>query len=426
VKATAAARSAGVLPGRAVSLLAIAAIAAACTETPLEEVDPASAPGQSTPTVEIEIPVDALPFWRDTAYAGYAIPATSSLRLLADSADLQARVLGRVFNLPDSILVTDTTRAVERFDAAFFRLLVETGDTVFAAGGAEVEVFAIETPYVQREATWGLAADGEPWTTPGGDLGALLATAAFDSLRDTLVVPVVVDADSLLRSWRSSNGEPGFVVRVTGAGTVLDVRALALGFEASVTGIDTLVSGFRTPGGATMLFDPETPAPGSALRLGALPAARIYTSFDLPDTWDDVPIRGSTVNRAALVFRAGPSEPAPFTLMSTLAVTAVQLLADPFVIGPKTPVGLTLSSGSVPLDPEGLGETGGELVVPITSLVALWAVADPDSAPALRVGLIADPEGGALGYQRLGSSSDAGLRPSIRMLVTPRVPFRLP
>jgi len=407
-------------------LLAIAAAASACTENPLQEVDPDSAPGQSTPTVEIEIPVESLPAWRDTSYAGYSIPATSSLRLLADSSDLQARILGRVVNLPDSILVTDTTRAVERFESAFFRLLLRTEDTVLAEAGAEVEVLALERSYVQREATWELAADGDPWTTPGGDLGALLATVALDSLRDTLVVPVVVDADSLLRSWRDTDGEPGFAVRVRGAGTVLDVRAVAIGFEATVTGIDSLISGFRTPIGGTMLFDPATPDQGATLRLGALPAARIYTSFDLPDPWDDVPIRGSTVNRATLVFRAASAEPAPFTLESTLAVTAVQLLADPFVVGPKTPVGLTLSSGAVPLDSASLAEADGELVVPITSLVALWAVADPDSAPALRVGLIADPEGGSLGYQRFGSESDAGLRPSIRMLVTPRVPFRLP
>lgn len=412
--------------GDAAILLAIAAAASACTESPLQEVDPDSAPGQSTPTVEIEIPVDSLPAWRDTTYAGYAIPATSSLRLLADSTDLQARLLSRVDNLPDSIFVEDTTRALESFESAFFRLLVETDDTVFAAGGAEVEVLALERSYDQREATWELAADGEPWTTPGGDLGELLATAAFDSLRDTLVVPVVVDADSLLRSWRDTDGEPGFAIRVRGAGTVLDVRALALGYEAAVTGVDSLVPGFRTPSGSTMLFDPATPEPGSTLRLGALPAARIYTSFDLPDTWNDVQIRGSTVNRATLVFRAAPPEPLPFELRSTLAVTAVQLLADPFEVGPKTPVGLTLASGSVPLDSASLEEADGELVIPITALVALWAVADPDSAPALRVGLIADPEGGSLGYQRFGSEADAGLRPSIRMLVTPRVPFRLP
>ncbi len=417
---------AGARRGAVAAGLAIAATAWACTENPLQEVDPASAPGQSTPTVEVEIPVDALPAWRDTTYAGYAIPATSSLRLVADSSELQARVLGRVFNLPDSILVADTTRAVTSFDEAFFRLLVETDDTVFAAAGARVEVLALERPYVQRETSWALAEAGVPWTTPGGDLGTLLAAAAFDSLRDTLVVPVVVDADSLLRAWRDSDGEPGFAVRVTGAGTVLDVRALALGFEASVSGIDSLVTGFRTPGGSTMLYDPPTPEPGAALRLGALPAARIYTAFELPDSWDDVPLRGSTVNRASLVFRAAPPEPAPFTLGPALAVTAVQLLADPFEVGPKTPVGLTLSAGAVRLDPDGLEEADGELVLPITSLVALWAVADPDSAPALRVGLIADPEGASLGYQEFGSESDPDLRPSIRLLVTPRVPFRLP
>lgn len=406
------------------ALAALAATATACTEHPLEEVDPASAPGESTATTEIEIPVDLLPRWRDTTYVGYTIPSSSTFRILADSAEFQARLLGRAANLPDSILVSDTTRAVERFAESYFRLLVDTGDTVFAADGAEVEIYSLTRPYVQAEATWLQAADGEPWTTPGGDIGDLVAAAAFDSIRDTMLVPVVVDADSLLSAWRDAEGEPGFLVRVTGPGTVLDVTALAIGFEAELAGLDSLVSGLRTPGGSTILVDPQTPDPGTTLRLGALPAARIYVSFDLPDSWDDVPLRGSTINRAVLVLRAAPPEPEPFTLEGTLAVTAVQLLADPFEGGEKTPVGSPLTSRGVPLSPEDLEAADGEFLVPITSLVALWAVAE--APPALRVGMIADPEGADPGYQGFGSAEDAGLRPSIRLLVTPRVPFQLP
>jgi hypothetical protein len=413
-------------PRAGLVLLALAAAASAgCTESPLEQVDPASAPGQSTPTTEIEIPVDALPSWRDTTYVGYAIPSTSSFRVLADSAEFEARLLGRVLNLPDSIAVADTTRGIERFADSFFRLLVDTGDTAFAAAGVEVEVYSLGRPYVQRETSWTLAAGGEPWTTPGGDLGELVAAAAFDSIRDTMFVPVVVNADSLLTAWRATDGEPGFLIRVVGPGTWLDVRGVAIGFDAALTGLDSLVTGLRTPGGSTVLFDPQTPDPGGTLRLGGLPAARIYAAFDLPDTWQDLPLRGSTINRASLVLRAAPREPEPFALERRLAVTAVQLLADPFEVGEKTPVGLQLS-GSVPMGPEELEAAGDELLVPITSLIALWAAADPDSAPALRVGLIADPEGGDPGFQRFGSGEDAGLRPSLRILVTPRVPFRLP
>jgi hypothetical protein len=102
------------------------------------------------------------------------------------------------------------------------------------------------------------------------------------------------------------------------------------------------------------------------------------------------------------------------------------LLADPFVVGPKTPIGLSLGPNVV-LNPTTITEDGAELAMSITPLVFAWAASPPDSLTVLRVGLQALPEGRDPGFWRFGSAEDVpALRPSVRMLVTPTVPFRLP
>ena len=84
-------------------VLGLAVLLASCTERALVEVDSDTAPGQATPTREIEIPVQGMISWRDTTYSGYEVPATSSYRVLADRSDLQGRLLARFETIPDSI-----------------------------------------------------------------------------------------------------------------------------------------------------------------------------------------------------------------------------------------------------------------------------------------------------------------------------------
>ncbi|MBK5098275.1 MAG: hypothetical protein JJE01_10865, partial [Gemmatimonadetes bacterium] len=132
------------------------------------------------------------------------------------------------------------------------------------------------------------------------------------------------------------------------------------------------------------------------------------------------------INTASLVFRPGPAAPVPFLLEYPLEITVFRLLADPFVVGPKTPIGATLGP-NVLLDPDAMVEDDAELVMSITPLVQVWSLAQADSLTVLRVGLQALPEGRDPGFWRFGSAEDIqALRPSVRMLVTPTVPFRLP
>jgi hypothetical protein len=403
----------------------------ACTERAVLEVDSETAPGQATPTTEIEIPVDGMISWRDTTYSGYVVPSTSPYRVLSDSADLRSRLLARFETIPDSIDVGTIQQPIESYANGQFRLIVDSAASVIPETGLELEVIALTRGYEERDATWSLAADDDPWTEPGGDLGERLAAlridAPFDSTSsDTLFVPFVVSTDSVLSSWAASDGEPGLAIRAVGPGSSVDVRTLAVTFDVKPVGQDSLISAARSPAGYTIIFDPETPPPGGESRIGGLPSSRIYLDFELPETWEGLQLKGSTINAASLIFRPLDPPPIPFRLEDPLEVISYQLLADPFEVGPKTPIGGVLGPPYL-LDPDDLTEGDSELQLSITPLVLIWSFAPEDSLRVLRIGVQASPEGRLPGFWEFGSAEDVTtLQPSVRMLVTPRVPFRLP
>lgn len=409
----------------------VALFAVGCTERALLEVDADSAPGQKTPTEEVEIPIEGMLSWRDTTYIGYSVPATSSYRVIADSTRLQSRVLGRVQTIPDSIDTSVGRQAIEEYVDGRFRLVLDTVVSHVPSSGMDLEILALNETYEQEQTTWTLREEDVPWSTPGGELGELIASttidAPFDSVTsDTVFVPFVASTDSVLSAWSRTEGEPGYAIRVSGSTAYVQISSVALVFDARPEVQDTLIRLARSPSGSTVIFDPETPDPGQTSRLGGLPSSRIYLDFELPDTWQGLQLKGSTINAAALVFRPADPAPIPFLLEYPLEVTTFELLADPFVFGPKTPIGPTLSA-PVLLDPEAITEDDAKLVVGITPAVLAWSLAESDTINVLRIGLRALPEGRGLGYWRFGSAEDLpALRPSVRLLVTPRVPFRLP
>ena len=414
-----------------IGLAAVALVVAGCTERALLEVDPDTAPGQKTPTEEIEIPIEGLLSWRDTTYTGFVIPSTSNYRVVADSVDLQSRLLARIETIPDSIDTATGQEAIEAYANGRFRLIVDTVFSEIPADGMDFEVYSLTRRYDRQQATWTLAETDVPWSTPGADLGERIASltidAPFDSTAsDTLFVPFVVSTDSVLSAWLATGGEPGFAVRASGSTSFVQVRSIALMFDAIPELQDTLIAVARAPAGLTVIFAPETPDAGQTSRLAGLPSSRIYLDFELPDSWQGLQLRGSLINTASLVFRPGPAAPVPFLLEYPLEITVFRLLADPFVVGPKTPIGATLGP-NVLLDPDAMVEDDAELVMSITPLVQVWSLAQADSLTVLRVGLQALPEGRDPGFWRFGSAEDIqALRPSVRMLVTPTVPFRLP
>ena len=413
-------------------LVSMVAVVGACTEDPFLAVDSESAPGVATPTLEIYLEAGELPSWRDTTYWGFVVPNSASFSLLSDREELRARPLGRFSTIPDSVFVDTLRLAIDSFTAAAIRLSVDTALSELPSDSVELSAWTLSRSFDADEATWKLARKGEPWTTPGGDLETLLGADTFSfevdslgSLIDTAVVRFEGNVDSLLTAWRDSEGEPGFAVVLSGPGGVLRTSVISLVAQAVPEGLDTTVTIVRGALPGTFIFDPPTPQPTTRLRLAGLPSARYYMDFVLPDSLGFIPLRGSTINRATLEFRptAAPSE--PFDLKADIFAQAARLLADPFVFGEKTPIGSPLGDQEL-LRPDSLA-SGNTMQYDITSLVRRWSLANADSVPPLRVGIIPIPENRQFGFWEFFSEEDGpGLRPVVHLLFTPNPTFLLP
>lgn len=410
--------------GWLLAVLGIASIAA-CTEDTLTGVDPDSAPGEGQATVEIELSATEVPAWRDTTYTDYALPSTSSSRFVAQTTDFRARILARFATLPDSVFVGEERLAVESFESGRIRLVLDTIASEVPDAGSSIEAYALARGFVTREATWSNAANAEPWTEPGGDLGELLGALDIEELvADTMFLPLTIETDSLLKAWLADDGGTGLALLSGVDGTFLAIAQVVLAFDVKPVGRDTLVETLRSATANTFVFDPPTPAPGSELRLGGLPAARTYVSFELPETLNGVELRGARINRATLLLTSTGTPAAPFATTDTLLASTFSLLSDPFDFGPKTPVGVN-TSNPVQILPEDM-EAGGELELPITSLVQDWAASDPDSVPKLNLGVRVLPEGGGVAYWEFGNREDPARAPRVRIVLTPSTVFDLP
>lgn len=410
----------------------VALLPLGCTEDPLVALDPESAPGASTPTIEVVLDSRDLPLWRDTTYWGFELPNTAPFKQLSDREELRARVLGRFSTIPDSVFVDSARVAIDSFTSVSMQFTIDTARSAVPDDGIEVAVWALSRGFDPAEATWAEARRGEPWSVPGGDLGLPLGA---DSLRvptdeltgrpDSVLVALDVDADSLLTAWREAEGEPGFAAVVTGAGADLRVILTALVMEAVPEGIDTVVTIVRAAVPSTFILDPPTPEPTTRLRLGGLPSARVYLDFQLPDSLDFFRLRGAVINKAAIEFVPTAAAAEPFRMSQFLSSQAVRLLADPFQYGEKTPIGVTLGA-QVPLEPDSLA-SGKIARYEITNLLRFWSQSETAVAPPLRVGLAPVPANRELGFWEFFSVEDgAGVRPVVRILYTPNPSFLLP
>ena len=412
-------------PFRVVALAVVLAAPAfgGCTETPLSSSDP-EAPGATAPTLQFILLPEDLPLWRDTTFVGFAVPGDASFLLLSDRTALRARILGR-FPIPDTIRTFADTLPAERFDSASVRFAFDTVRSEFTFP-ATVRLFALQRSFEEGEATWETAREGEPWATPGGDLGAQLAAGVVDSLTDSLVVSFDVPVDSLLKAWRETDGEPGFAVVLEGSEARIRVRQVLLRFEAVLEGREEPVSQSLVAEPLTFVYDPSQPEPERALRVGGIPAARTYLVFLPPDSLDGVSIRDGIVNHAELFFEPRPPPPDPFALDESVAGRPVELLADPFDLGRRTPIGRT-SVAPVVLKPDSLRD-GRRIGVDVTPLVQAFAAASPDSAEVIRIGIRLEPDGSAFGFWEFFSEAEAdpALRPRLLVVFTPRPEFRVP
>lgn len=418
--------------GIAAALAALLA-APACTEDAL--VGPGPEGSRGAETVEVVLGPEDMVFWRDTTYAGYALPVDADYLLAAETDELRARSLLRYRTVPESVTVDDVTRAVDAFTSATLRIEADTSASTLPASGATLRLAGLSTDWDPEETSWARAGEGAPWQTPGGDLGRELGGVSLGGVADSALVDgVEIDiaegaVDSLLTDWSRNAGGLGaaLLFEEQGSGARLRIRTARLEMLARPAGLDTTVSVQITPvltaDPSTFIHDPPLPGLSGGLRLGGLPAHRLYFSFVPPDSADGVPLRQGTVNRAELVFRPRAAPTAPFALGVGATATLVELISDPLENGPRTPLAGRLEQRT--LTPDSL-TAGLPLRFAFTGSMSRWA-ASPDSFGTFHLGVRMEPDAQDLGFWEFGGvDGPEALRPSVRLLITPATTFDLP
>jgi hypothetical protein len=405
------------------------ATAGACTEEAIVVTGP-DGPGATIPTVEVSALASELAGWRDTTFLGYALPATSGLSALADRVELRSRILGR-FDIADSVLTAGGGSAeIETFESAVVRVVFDTTRSTFALPYL-LELYSLARSYDSLQATWTLARDGDPWTTPGGDLLALLASTEFDEPRDTAFVEFIVPVDPLLQAWRASDGEPGFALVVSGDGADLAVREVSIRAEITAVGQTDTITATSLSRAVTFIYDPPQPEVGLGLRLAGLPSARIYLEFEVPEEVDGVPLDGATINHAEIVFHPLAAPAPPFALARDLVIGGLEVDADPFEVGPKVPVGAPLLDPNanqarfITVTPDELKE-GVPLRINLTDVMGRFVRLD--TLRVIRIAVRPAPaDGQTFGFWEFGSvESPLALQPELLLLVTPQPGFDVP
>ena len=399
----------------------VTALASACTETPLGG-DPGTAPGATTETVELIVPIEEFDLWRDTTVTGFATANAGGFVIAAEQDSLRSRALGR-FELPDTFRTDTDTLPPEAFEAVSLRLHVDSALSI-VSDEVTIRMYALTRSFDEIAVDWLEASPGIPWTTPGGDIGPQIASVVVPWPVDTIHMEFEVDPDSLLLSW-VGDGEPGFAISVDEPGSSLRITSVRMTYDVLLEGRQLPIRQSRLADARSFITDPPIPETGTNLRIGGLPASRFYFEWMPPDSFDGVPVRGSAVNHAELRFTPLSRPAAPYGLDRSLIIRPTELLGDPFKLGEKTPIGAP-SSQVFELKPPGL-TIGEELRINVTGLMDQQVVLPPDSFVVIRMGMRPDPDAQELGYWEFGSAeSPPEFRPYLLLVVTPRPEFRFP
>jgi len=401
--------------------LGLVGLSVSCTEDPLA-LGSDTAPGATSEIRDVTLEVTSLPLWRDTTVSGFALPANAPFLFVSNASHLLAKGLMR-FNVPDTLRTLADTLPVGLFDSVTVQLTVDTVRSVFSDFPVTFRMVTLAESYDEDSVTWKEARPGAPWVTPGGSLGIELATGELDGTSDTVRMDFSVSTDSLLKSWQETDGEPGFALVVEGPEAQVRIQQMLLRYRPLLEGrVVPLVPKTQFPSSRTFVIDPPLPPTGQELRLGGIPSSRLYFEFAFPDTIGGIPLGEATINHAEIILHplAPPADPFPAEL--TFFARQITLLGDPFVLGPKTPIG-SGNAVTVALNPETLA-TGRPLSLNITLLLARATV---ESVSSIRMGLRSDPDAQTIGFWEFGSAEGAeGVIPQLRIILSPKPTFSIP
>lgn len=372
----------------------------------------------------------------DSSVAGFpSIGREVAMFLAAFGDTLQTRGVVRYDTLRNrffhSYAPTSDSAVIAVDTGAIVRFTVNRGDTL-AAGGT-VELYDVDLAGAE---------DADPTAvasafTPDRFLGSRDYTA-----RDTLV-DVPVDPNKLLAKITAPS--PGnrlrVGVRVTGSGSaklLVRTREASTGSallmyrpaigDTSVA-IERVLALSKTPSDpfiaadlADYFFVTTAPpaAPADVIRVGGLPARRVYLKFNIPSRIID----SSSVVRATLQLTQRPNSYAP-TPRDSLSIAPYAVTVGPLV----TDISKSLLFLFAPEGTDSLrvaSADAGVRDIEIIRIVKLWSVTAADKTPRA-IGLRAQAEGSTPAQLDFYSMEAApALRPRLRITYLPRQQGGLP
>lgn len=367
----------------------------------------------------------------DDVYDHFSDPRLTSYLLVANAFDgeLEAHTLARFTNFPDS--VRHTAGGTARTDSLFEYVSGEMTTVVnpsasSAEGGATLRLWSIAQPWDSSQVTWQNAADGRPWTEPGGTRGELLAEAVWTP-GDTITADTVIfQLDSLAMRRVAAEGAHGVMITSETPDSRLQLRYLDLRARVRPESAqDTTLAVAIGTGPQTFVFTPQPPEAEGVYRVGGITGARTVLRLnlirDVPGCQgagtfgcDSVSLKDVTVNLAELVLqpRAVPSGFRPLNTSPFL----VRRVVEP-ELGRLAPLGQVILSDTVSASLFGPGEADEPVRIGLTT--AIQALIQTDST-TLAVALLGESAAGQFGYQWYEAA------PVVRLIYTLPLTPRLP
>ncbi len=369
----------------------------------------------------------------DTTYDSLGSLNRASFRMVAHDYDgvLDAHTLFQV-RRPRNVSYTDSgnvahTDSFPTLGGATLTVIVDT--MASTPGPVALQVVDLTQDWDPSTVSWELRYDtaslSEPWTTPGGTPGPVLAETTWES-GDTLRIQLDSAAASV---WSdTAAGDMGGMLRAASPDARIFIRSMTLTFDVLPAFRDTVLTGGGI-GGQTVVASPEPPAPGPAeMRVGGLPSWRSLLHFrplfDLPvpcsatATTCTLPLSEVKINAAVLQLQPVPvgawllERPMLAQSSSVLGAPGVPITRSAL----SSPLGVTADSLRADLF-DGSSPSPPRVNVPVTTFVQNLAAAAADSMAVSWLAVAEFGEGLTFGYAAFATLA-TGNGPRLRIVVT--------
>jgi hypothetical protein len=396
--------------------LLVVEVAACAEESPTEVGGDLMGPGVRT----YEVTLDASGFLvADTTFDNIGDLVDAPFRLAAHQFDgeLEARTLFSIVRPTTISYLVGGDLVIDTIAPVGGRLTLVIDTLASTPQPLEVEVIQVTEEWAPEVATWAVRTEedgvAQPWATPGGTAGELVATATWaagDTIRIELdSATVAVWDDSVVASM-------GGMIRLATPGARMFIQSMTFRYDMVSVTRDTAVVVGGVEDSKIIVTPEDVAPPAGVLRVGGLPAWRSLVRFrplaDLqvpcgPGQPPGCSVRlgDATVNHASLLLHPVPAGPRRPERSIRLEGRAVLLGPNiPLIRSPLTPP-LGPPTELLPRDLFAESEPNGEETVvplPITTFLQLHLHPPPEIPVPEWLALTAAGEQSQFGYGAFG------------------------